>query len=317
MTKGFLLKPLHTTQCRWYRWYIDTVFLLMMGLYLFSAGCARKVIDVIHRAGLNVSYPTVNRLLQSLTDDALKKVRLVAKQESWFLVYDNINFSKRKHDQRIGNSDEFESGTTATLIVGRILGIAPQIRDMYSRLYSDDFYIDHATFTHFKKVCLFHFVQELSENLDGYARCSTPTLELHRLPTKLSRTYPLPAMKIDQSTVAGNKSAVDIIVDKVLQLDKSWFNLQAVIASGDLMTVERLRQLKFQLQDERESRRRLDWVLPISQPFHIQMCLANAILRNYRGRATEQGSLQRLSTMLRRKRIFSDNPDFHAVDDFL
>ncbi|KAF8923736.1 hypothetical protein BGZ47_004543, partial [Haplosporangium gracile] len=73
---------------------------LMMGLYLYSAGCTRKVIDILHGTGFCVSFPTINRLLENLTKDALKTIKLMAKRNPWLIVYDNINFAKRKYDQR-------------------------------------------------------------------------------------------------------------------------------------------------------------------------------------------------------------------------
>ncbi|KAF9568131.1 hypothetical protein EC968_002989 [Mortierella alpina] len=50
------------------------------------------------------------------------------------------------------------------------------------------------------------------------------------------------------------------------------------------------------------------------------MALGRTILRNYRGTAKESGSLEQLATMLgagRINRIFCDNPEYHATDEFL
>ncbi|KAG0358174.1 hypothetical protein BGX24_006059, partial [Mortierella sp. AD032] len=141
-----------------------------MGLYLYSAGCTRKVIDILHGAGLSVSFPTINRLLEDLTKNALKGIKQAAKRDPWLLVYDNINFAKRKYDQRVGNADDFESGTTATMIIGENLssGSAHQIRDSYSRLSSADFMLDDAEADHMKRVSRFHILEELKKNLEGY-----------------------------------------------------------------------------------------------------------------------------------------------------
>ncbi|KAG0316399.1 hypothetical protein BG000_004876, partial [Podila horticola] len=293
---------------------------LTMGLYLYSAGCTRKVIDTLHGAGLCVSFPTVNRLLENLTEDALKNVKLAAKQDPWLLVYDNINFSKRKYDQRIGNADDFISGTTATMIIGKNLspGSVHQIRDSYSRLCSTDFMMDEAEVDHLRHVSRFHIIEELKKNLKGYSLCSTPTLELHRLPAERTKTYPLPTMKIDESSLEGNKMVLETVIQEVLGLEKDWFNAgKLVVIAGDLATVRKLRGLKDLRLDEHSPYHRLDWTTPVAQLFHMQMLLAKTILHNYRGSATEQGSLEQLATMLGRKRIFSDNPDFHAMDELL
>ncbi|KAI1286153.1 hypothetical protein EDD11_000562, partial [Mortierella claussenii] len=236
---------------------------MMMGLYLYSGGSPRKSIDILHGAGLSVSYPTVNRLLENLTEDAVKRVQLAASLEPWLLVYDNINFSQRKYDQRIGNADDFESGTTATIIIGKHLGSVHQVRDTYPRLCLPDLMIDEAQMLHFNNVCRFHLVQELRKNLDGYTRCSTPTLELRLLPVKKTRTYPLPIMKIDQSTVEGNKAIVETTIEQTLGLDKAWFDDgKKLVVAGDQLTVTRLRSLKELRDDESSPYKRLDWIVP-------------------------------------------------------
>ncbi|KAG0312896.1 hypothetical protein BG000_006074, partial [Podila horticola] len=231
-----------------------------MGLYLYSAGCTRKVIDILHGAGFCVSFPTINRLLENLTLDAQKDVKLAAKRDPFFLVYDNINFSKRKYDQRIGNTDNFENGTTATMVIGKHLGSASQLRDSYSRLCPEDFVIDEAETAHFKKVFQVHIVQELRKNKDGYTRCSTPILELHQLPAEKTKTHPLPTMKIDEASLEGNKMVVETLIEETLGLDAEWFTAgKLVVLAGDLATVKKLRSLKDQRGDEPLPYYRLDW----------------------------------------------------------
>ncbi|KAF8923304.1 hypothetical protein BGZ47_004875, partial [Haplosporangium gracile] len=125
-------------------------------------------------------------------------------------------------------------------------------------------------------------------------------------------------MKIDESSLEGNKMVVEAVIEEVLGLEKDWFTAgKMVVIAGDLATVKKLRGLKDQRLDEHSPYHRLDWILPVAQLFHMQMLLAKTILRNYRGSASEQGSLEQLATMLRRKRIFTDNPEFHAMDEFL
>ncbi|KAG0074903.1 hypothetical protein BGZ93_004371, partial [Podila epicladia] len=111
---------------------------------------------------------------------------------------------------------------------------------------------------------------------------------------------------------------VETIIEEALGLEAEWFTSgKVVVVAGDLATVKRLRGLKSQRGDELTPYHRMDWIAPVAQLFHMQMMLANTILCNYRGSAMEQGSLEQLATMLGRKRIFTDNPEFHAVDEFL
>jgi hypothetical protein len=291
-----------------------------MGLYLYSAGCTRKVIDVLHGAGLCVSFPTINRLLKDLTEDALERIKLAAARDPWLFVYDNINFAKRKYDQRVGNADDFESGTTATIIIGKSLTpcTAHQIRDSYSHLSSVDFMMDEAEEDHLKRVSQYHFIEVLKKNLQGYNLCSTPNIDIHQLTPKKTTTFPLPIMKIDESSLEGNKAVVETIIEEVLGLKEGWFAAgKMVVVAGDLATVKKLRGLKGLRSDERSPYHRLDWALPVAQLFHMQMSLAKTLVHNYRGSVNEQGSLEQLATMLQRRRVFSDNPDFHAMDELL
>ncbi|KAF9314205.1 hypothetical protein BGZ91_006062 [Linnemannia elongata] len=282
---------------------------ITMGLYLYSAGCTRKVIDVLHGAGLCVSFPTINRLLKDLTEKALERIKEAAGRDEWFFVYDNINFAKRKYDQRVGNADDFESGTTATMIIGERLTHYPahQIRDSYSRLSSADFMMDEADDAH-----------ALRKNLEGYDLCFPPNIDIHQLTPTKTATFPLPTMKIDESSLEGNKAVVETIIEEVLGLEEGWFaSGKMVVIAGDLSTVKKLRGLKDLRSDEHSLYHRLDWALPVAQLFHMQMLLARTIVHNYRGSADVQGSLEQLATMLQRKRVFSDNPEFHAMDELL
>ncbi|KAF9568130.1 hypothetical protein EC968_002988, partial [Mortierella alpina] len=193
---------------------------LLLGLYFYSSGCTRKVINTLHGAGLCVSFPTINRLLKDLTSDAKMEVKLVAKREPFLLVYDNINLAKRKHDQRIDNLDDFENGTTATMILGRDLGSPQDVHKCYASFTPSDLTLDIEDMAHIKKVFMVHFVKELRNNKDGYSRCSPLPLELHLLAPEKTVTHPLPTMKIDESTLEGNKMVMEDIV-KTLGLEDS------------------------------------------------------------------------------------------------
>jgi hypothetical protein len=47
----------------------------MMGLYLYSLGCPKRVITLLNGACLSVSHQSIWRALKTLTDDALKRVQ--------------------------------------------------------------------------------------------------------------------------------------------------------------------------------------------------------------------------------------------------
>ncbi|KAF9315753.1 hypothetical protein BG006_003699, partial [Podila minutissima] len=182
--------------------------------------------------------------------DAQKVVKEAAKQDPFLIVYDNINFAKRKYDQRVSNFDDFENGTTATMIIGKSLGSIHQIRDSYLKLRSDDFFLTAAETAHFARVTQVHIIQELWKK-DGYTCCSAPSVALNLLEEGITRTHPLPIMKIDEATLEGNRMVIETVIEEALGLEAEWFTAgKMVVVAGDLATVKRLRSLKEQRGDE-------------------------------------------------------------------
>ncbi|OAQ22064.1 hypothetical protein K457DRAFT_143602 [Linnemannia elongata AG-77] len=52
-------------------------------------------------------------------------------------------------------------------------------------------------------------------------------------------------MKIDESSLEGNKAVVETIIEEVLGLEEGWFAAgKMVVVAGDLATVKKLRGLK-------------------------------------------------------------------------
>ncbi|KAF9342950.1 hypothetical protein BGX26_006523, partial [Mortierella sp. AD094] len=288
---------------------------MMMGMYLYSRGVSRRVIEVLSKAGLSVSYTTIWRAVQSLTEDALKIVRAVVVEKPWILVYDNINIARRKYDQRLQSMDEFDSGTTASVIIGDYFS-GDFASDTYHRLCADDFLPSDANSQHFKKVCRFHLINAIKKNLDCYKGCKNEVPEINPLPVDTTTTYPLPAQKIDESTLEGNLAILES-VREALGLPQSWFDEVKVIVAGDQLTIARLRSLIELRKHDVDSYHKLEWVVPMIQLFHVQMLLGGTILRTHYGSMKTPGSLAYSSSLLGRKRIQPEKPDFHASDDHI
>ncbi|KAG0009392.1 hypothetical protein BGZ81_003415, partial [Podila clonocystis] len=89
----------------------------MISLYLFSAGCPSKTVEVFKEIGLAVARPTLMRSLTTLAASASKEVQRLALKRPFLVVYDNINRADKKVHQRLDNKDEFHNGTTATVVI--------------------------------------------------------------------------------------------------------------------------------------------------------------------------------------------------------
>ncbi|KAF9975643.1 hypothetical protein BGZ75_000451, partial [Mortierella antarctica] len=245
----------------------------IMGVYLYGAGCPRKVIEVLSKAGICSSYTNIKRSLIALSNDALKRIRFAVQHWPIIILYDNINMPFTKYDQRILNSETFESGTTATAVIG--------------------------------------------EDLGAFAQCSNQPPTISPLPVKKTETYPLRSMRVDQSSVEGNSTVLQHIIDD-LQLEPSHFeNGKKIVVAGDQLTTCRVRTLKAQLKGDDSDYGELRWAVPVVQLFHLQMNFSAMILRTHYGAEGIGGSFAFNAAKLKRKRVNLDKHNFHAVDELI
>ncbi|KAF9929824.1 hypothetical protein BGZ65_005623 [Modicella reniformis] len=196
----------------------------MIGLFLHGTSTQRKVIDVLSHAGLSVSSSSIFRMLEELTNDAQRRVRKAVKEKAWFLVYDNINLAKRKHDQRIHNRDAFENGATATVIINERLGVLKPLKPAYQKLTFKDLIPNQDNENHLRNVSRFHLIDVLRRHYEQFKSCSNDPPEKNVLPQEKTKMHPLAAMPIDQSTVDGNLQILVNIVKDQLQLKPEWFD---------------------------------------------------------------------------------------------
>ncbi|KAI9237249.1 MAG: hypothetical protein BYD32DRAFT_461731 [Podila humilis] len=89
----------------------------MISLYLFSAGCPSKAVEVFKEIGLAVARPTLMRALTTLAALSSKEVQTLALKHLFVVVYDNVNRADKKEHQRLDNKDEFCNGTMATVVI--------------------------------------------------------------------------------------------------------------------------------------------------------------------------------------------------------
>ncbi|KAG0359965.1 hypothetical protein BGX24_005661, partial [Mortierella sp. AD032] len=106
-------------------------------------------------------------------------------------------------DQRLGNLNTFDNGATGTIVEGQSLGKQEnEPKDPYARFDLEDLVTDGEK----EKIAFRHyFVEVLRRHYPTFTPATVPPVEpIRRLGTKKTTAHPLPAMKIDQSTVEGN-----------------------------------------------------------------------------------------------------------------
>jgi hypothetical protein len=290
---------------------------MMMGLYLYSQGCPKRVISLLNDARLSVSHQTICVALKKLTESALESVRFAVKNEHWFLVYDNINFPNRKFHQRLDHTDDFENGTTATIVIGEDLGNEDPVPNQPTTPILRDFAPDEGNRLHFRNVTRFQLLDVLQRVDDGYSWYIIPAPALEPLQVRETVTFPLPAMHIDQSSIEGNLRIIETVMMDMLDLPKDWFDMKKIIIAGDQLTVSRVRSLQGLLRANNSQFGMLTWGIPVIQLFHLQMILCSTILQTHYGDASTPGSLAFNIALLGRKRIKPEMPCYYTADEFL
>ena len=306
-TLGSMLLFHHSQQSN----YLQT----MMGLYLYSLGCPKRVLTLLNAIGLSVSHTSICTALKTLTDDALKRVKAAVRSQHWFLIYDNINFWRKKSHQRLDNADAIENGTTATIIIGEDLGkeVPPQSQRKPS--------LEDVTDTndkHFVKFSSYHLLGILVRRLESFRPYAMSPPTIRTLATKETISFPLPAMHIDQSTLEGNLQSIQKIMREVLELPEDWFDDERrILVGGDMLTINRVRGLQKVLGLDESRFLRFLWAEPVMQLFHLQMNLCSAILRAHYGNISTPGSMAFNIARLNRKRLKPDMPCYYTAVEFL
>ncbi|KAF9322591.1 hypothetical protein BG006_002260, partial [Podila minutissima] len=294
-------------------------------------GCPRRGLETLSALGLSVLYDQVRRVLKSLTKDALEQVHKAVLENDWYVVYDNINIAIKHHHQRVDKKDTFDNGTAATVIL-----IPTNMEDEYTKKNepipvfcpesetseptADIFFPTLTDRVMSQAACHTHLSAAIARSLPHASNaCMIPMQTIDEMEVHKTVTFPLPTMKIDESTITGNLAVLESITRIGLHLPDMWFNdAKNIIFAGDQMTVARLLSLKIHHAIELDRYGGLAWVHPTPQLFHLQMTLCSTIYRTHLGAdANTPGSLASFISLLESKGFNKEKPEFKATDELL
>ncbi|KAF9158735.1 hypothetical protein BGX20_003251 [Mortierella sp. AD010] len=198
------------------------------------------LLEILHFEIQNAEFSDIH-----LVGSAYMRVMEAVKENDFYVVYDNINITIRHHHQRSNRWNVFDSGITASVI-----------------LLSSDKNKPAPT--------LFRPVEERPDadaNLffpnDSDLESKTSAVSVvpvEQLDVVKSAVFPLPVMKLDESTIAGDLSVLQRITEIGLNLLKTWFaNPKNTIVAGNQVTVSRLLTLKVHRSFDPDPYRNLSW----------------------------------------------------------
>ncbi|KIJ35361.1 hypothetical protein M422DRAFT_180855, partial [Sphaerobolus stellatus SS14] len=315
------------------------VFQLMYGLFLAGAGTSKRVIDTLCHMGLSVSYKTTQRALEGLTLRAKTQAQAFVKDSDRLsaVVYDNINITLRKANQRLDNMVQQLNATTCAVFslpskftrekYGHFLSSAAQKRspsEIKENLTMDTLIPDEGlqaridvAFTHNIRMILLNYAPRIRKN----NKCSRKLRKdaAHKKPTVRSlgheKTlfYPLPAIDEEEASVRGTINVVKHIFLKLLEFTLDLVDVECRLMVGDWLTIRNLRLMKVELEDERSNFLTMQWVKEASMPFHFQINGIHMLFRTHFGHAgdNDPASLDAHRRILRRSTIDTKKPEFN------
>lgn len=92
-------------------------FQKLFAVYLKYCGLSAKGFDALHALAITMSYKWTGNAVGTISNTAMQKLRKVIHHFPWIISHDNVNIPFRVSSQRLGNQNEFGSGTAATIFL--------------------------------------------------------------------------------------------------------------------------------------------------------------------------------------------------------
>ncbi|KAJ7220850.1 hypothetical protein GGX14DRAFT_676232, partial [Mycena pura] len=289
----------------------------IMGTYFLACSTPRRQFDVLAHAGLTVSYTKAINDLKGLSAEGLARLRRMVQEKACMIVWDNLNIAFKVGEQRLNSTDTFENGTTATLIVlyGVLRGELELeiLEPRATRKPVIDFdpmdtlpTVEHIIQTrisalwHVRRFLLEHFPTLADKFKDDQGK--VPVIRV--IPLHTTVQLPIPAMKIDESSLDGTIDVLDTILTRTLQFTAVGMREHGVMF--DLLSLN--------LTDKAIAARRQDTELLESYGqylkgmlglFHVKLSGSRATVNEHWGDVNSKfpGSLWTQNNVLTRKKV--------------
>lgn len=297
-----------------------------MGLYLFSAGTNRAVIDFMSHCGLSSSYTTILEAHKFLSKDLIKKAAKLASGPH-MLGFDNEQISMSTHiSQRPGAIPAVRSFTAGILYALRnaTLGacVLQPILDRRKNCpiitYKNHIQLTRCQRSSFHRHLVLDVMDILIKNTPGFQTDAYTQLikhEKHRPPPEGHKTeeFILPTLEIDESTTIGVLSYFEVIYNKILKVSEALLNCLAIPTVNDQLTNSRICGSQVERRGDISPTRRVDNFQCGIGMFHADMNLGWKIHTVHEGSPDVPGSLSFWQAFLGTKRIGTARPDYYTL----
>ena len=229
-----------------------------VGYFLFASKTPKRVIEIIHRLGLSISYESIVHTLRRLAKQAAFDLRKwAASCPAFFISFDNLNFYAHVRDQRLLNRNQMINYTAGYIAINpwtRAKDMFPSSAVDYTKMQSlnaDTFLLSDSEHGHMRR----SFQGLVSATLHKYCEDSLRSNNERREPLKpftIPKIHPLPAGKTKifmLPTFDKNEGKVEeitqILRSIIAELGYSGEQLlkdeKLIMIKGDFLTVRNIR----------------------------------------------------------------------------
>ncbi|KAJ7458457.1 hypothetical protein FB451DRAFT_1507639 [Mycena latifolia] len=290
----------------------------IMGTYFLACSTPRRQFDVLAHAGLTVSYSKAIADLKGLSAEGLARLGRMVQEKACMIVWDNLNIAFKVSEQRYNSKDSFENGTTGTLIplYGVLRGelelelLEPRTtRKAVIDFEPMDTLPSAEHIVQARNSSLWHVRQFLLEWFPKlgakFAKEQGDVPVVRAIPLHKTEPLPVPAMKIDESSLDGAIEVIDTMVIRTLQLNNAGMRSHGVMFNGgDLLSLS-LTQVAARREDTNLLDRYGAYLKGMLGLFHVKLSGTRGTLNEHWGEPNSKfpGSLWSQNAFLARKSI--------------
>ena len=317
---------------------------VVLGYLAYADNVTKRMVEILHRIGLTVTYETVRRALHVNAKAVLAELKEKAWERRFFLSYNNMNFYEHRRDQRLANKGHqvpytagyvcFMRSEHDSVIDGnwveRYLSSNSIDHSAVNTLVVEDFLLNQEDLEHrslsaryvLSKTLAIYFPKSLNQQkiqqnghlLQKYTRKSAPLSEIQ---CRIEKTdlIPLPTLPLDESSIAGTMKILQTYLAR-LGLEDVVVRNKRIMFKGDFLTVGNITQAIYRGRFEMCALHRFQFIEPIAGFLHLQMNVLKLFLCAVWGKQADRISLARFQVALARKGASKEANDFHACDDF-
>jgi len=300
-----------------------------MGLFLWSSGTPRQVIDIVHNCGLSISYDSIIRLITSLATKSMA-ANVVTASERHLLSYDNIDIPISIHVEQGGDGAPAKiiRGTFGILYdlytkgVGEGMKIEPILKRFATTKglnFATDVRPSRTSLSNMQHQFKVILIRALTRHVRGFQNyAGHPGLQHHARralpPGHRTIQHPVRVSSIDEATIIGNLEYHDDLYLRQFMQTAGQLSDWAIPCINDQLTNSRIRSAQERRSADTDAWNRRQVFQLAPGLFHLCLNLVWAVLHIHRGSASQLGTLKYFFDILNGKnRLGKENPDYHTL----